>query len=237
MKTVLITGASQGLGKVLAEKLANENYQVLLLARSEELLKQNAASIKKAGGQAEVFVCDIRDRLQVNNTIAAILQNYSIDVLVNNAGVWTDDELQQDKPGLMEEAFKTNTLGNIYVIEALLPYLKKKNQGKILSVISSAGALGIPAGDNTNWKVYGASKWGLVGYTNALKESLRDTKIQVIQFLPGGFESNLYENATRPKAHNQPWMMKTEDVADCVLFALNRPEDVYVEKLVISKMM
>ena len=75
----------------------------------------------------------------------------------------------------------------------------------------------------------------MVGYTQALRESLRDTNIKVIQYFPGGFESNLYENAGRENSHNQPWMMKTEDVAEIILFALTRPKDVYMEKIVVSK--
>ena len=108
---------------------------------------------------------------------------------------------------------------------------------RILNVISTAGVEGIPAGDNTAWKTYGASKWGFKGYTNALRESLRGKQIQVMQFFPGGFESNLYESAQRDNPHNQPWMMKTEDVADIVVFALTRPDDVYMEQIVVSKYM
>lgn len=134
-------------------------------------------------------------------------------------------------------AIKTNMLGQIQFTEEVLPYLMKKGQGVIFNVISTAGVSDIPSGNNAMWKSYGASKWGLAGYTHALRESLRETKIKVIQYFPGGFESNLYENAGRENPHNQSWMMKTEDVAEIVRFVLTRPEDVYMEKIVVSKMM
>lgn len=236
MKTALITGASTGLGKSIAKKLAAQNYTVILLARNEKLLKQNCEEINNTSGTAHYYQCDITNKKQVATVIEAISKKFhTIDMLINNAGVWTDDEIQKNKPDQLNTAIETNLLGQIYIIETVLPIVTKTSVARILSVISTAAVLGIPAGDNRNWKTYGASKWGLKGYTNALKESLRDTNVQVIQFYPGGFESDLYENAKRSNAHNQPWMMQTNDVADIAVFALTRPDDVYMEEVVVSK--
>jgi NADP-dependent 3-hydroxy acid dehydrogenase YdfG len=235
MKTALITGGSQGLGKVLAKKLAKRNYQVLLLARRERLLKQVSEEI---GHKSSYYVCDIRQRDQVKQVIVKISKQHSeLDLLVNNAGVWVDDDLRKKNPEKMVQAVETNLLGQIHVTEACLPLLERDQVSRIFTVISSAGVCGIPAGNNTNWKSYGASKWGLRGYTDALREDLRETNIQLLQFFPGGFESSLYENANRDNPHDQPWMMKTEDVADVALFAIRRPDDVYMEKIVVSKHM
>ena len=154
--------------------------------------------------------------------------------MVNNAGVWTDDESEKKRPELRKNAFDTNVFGHVQVTEEILPHLNK-NESIIINTISTAGVPDIPSGNNLMWKSYGASKWGMVGYTQALRESLRDTNTKVIQYFPGGFESNLYENAGRENPHNQPWMMKTEDVADIIIFALTRPKDVYMEKIVVSK--
>ncbi|MBU0570103.1 SDR family NAD(P)-dependent oxidoreductase, partial [Patescibacteria group bacterium] len=126
--------------------------------------------------------------------------------------------------------------GHIVVTEEMLPFLNKK-ESIVFNVISTAGVGDIPSGKNTLWKSYGASKCGMVGYTHALRESLRDTNTKVIQYFPGGFESNLYENAGRANLHNQPWMMKTDDVAEIIIFTLTRPRDVYIEKIVVSKKM
>lgn len=232
----VITGASQGLGKEIALKLAQLNYEVVLVARTEKLLAATMAEITAAGGKAAYYLCDISDQQQVINLANQVKIDYeTIDVLVNNAGVWTDDSLEQNDLSKKELALKTNLLGQIYVCEAFLPLLNQSHTNRILMTLSTAGVAGIPAGDNTNWKTYGATKWGLKGYTQALKESLRATNTQVIEFYPGGFDSNLYENAHRPNAHAQPWMMKTADVADIAVFALTRPGDVYMEQIVASK--
>lgn len=235
-KVAVITGASQGLGKEIAIKLAQLNYQVVLVARTQELLIATVAQINSAGGKAAYYLCDISDQQQVISLADQVKTDYGfIDVLINNAGIWTDDSLEQDDSARKEIALKTNLLGQIYVCEAFLPLLNQSHTNRILMTLSTAGVVGIPAGDNTNWKTYGATKWGLKGYTQALKESLRSTNTQVLEFYPGGFDSNLYENADRPNAHAQPWMMKTADVADIAVFALTRPDDVYMEQIVASK--
>jgi short-subunit dehydrogenase len=236
-KVVVITGGSQGLGKELAIKLAKEDARLILVARREKFLKRTQENVKRNGGNADYHKCDIRDVDNVKETVKQIRRRYKkIDVLINNAGVWTDDELEEKDPDLRKNALETNVLGHIQFTSEILKYLNKK-ESIVFNVISTAGAVGIPAGNNVDWKTYGASKWGMVGYTNSLRESLRDTNVKVMQFFPGGFDSNLYENAGRSNPHNQPWMMKTEDVADIVIFALSRPSDVYMEKIFVSKKM
>jgi len=237
-KVVVITGASQGLGEELACQIAKQGAKIGLLARTEELLKKVKQRIIKGGGRAEYFVCDIRDLKQIKKAVEEIKIKFKkIDILVNNAGVWTDENLEKKRPELRQNAFNTNALGHINFTYEVLPILKRQKRAHILNVISAAGASDIPSGNNTLWKTYGASKWAMVGFSKTLRNSLKNTKIKVTQYLPGGFESNLYENAGRPNPHNQPWMMKTKDVAKIIVFALTRPDDVHVEKIVVSKMM
>lgn len=237
-KTIIITGASQGLGETLAYKTAEEGTHVILVARTEKFLETIKRAIIEKGGKADYFVCDIRDADKVKSTVKDITAKFpNIDILVNNAGVWTDDELEKERTDSKKNALLTNALGNIQFIDELLPIFKKQNSGYIFNVISTSAVSDIDAGNNTMWKTYGASKWAMAGYTKALKDSLRDTKIKVTGFFPGGFESNLYENADRPDPHNQPWMMKKEDVADVIVFALTRPDDVLMERIIVTKMM
>jgi NADP-dependent 3-hydroxy acid dehydrogenase YdfG len=121
------------------------------------------------------------------------------------------------------------------MIKALEPTFRAQNSGQIVNVISTSGNYDTSSGNNTLWQTYGASKWALAGFTRAFKDSLEGTNIKVTGFYPGGFESNLYENAKRENAHEQPWMMKTEDVADALIFCLTRPDDMVVEKIIITK--
>ena len=118
---------------------------------------------------------------------------------------------------------------------AVLPHFKSRKKGYIFNVISTAGTNSPTSSGNVLWKTYGASKWAMTGFTKALVAEVKSLGIKVTSFHPGGFDSMLYEKAGRPNPHKQPWMMKTEDVADVVLFALTRPDDVLMEKIIMTK--
>ena len=232
-KTVVITGASQGLGKAVASKLVADGAIVALVAHNKDKLDQVATEL---GEKAHAYQCDISDAAQVRQTAKRILDDFSkIDILINNAGVWTDEELEKTDPNRRKKVFEVNALGTIEFAKAFEPTFRAQNNGHILNVISTSGDSSTSSGDNTLWQTYGASKWALAGFTRAFKDSLAGTKIKVTGFYPGGFESNLYENAQREDAHNQPWMMQTNDVADALIFCLTRPADMLVEKLVVTK--
>jgi len=235
-KVIVITGAGSGLGKSVAIKIAKLEAKVALVARTKKELQQTEEIIKQKGGTAEYFVCDLRDLEEVKQTVQKIFKkNKTIDILVNNAGIWTDENLEKENPKLRKIALETNVLGNIQFTYEVLPIFQQKNQGHIFNVISTSGASDTPSGDNSLWKIYGASKWAMTGFIKALHDSLKETKIKVTAFHPGGFDSMLYEKAKRPNPHNQPWMMKTDDIADIVVFTLTRPDDVLIERIVMSK--
>ena len=157
-KVVVISGASQGFGKALALKVAAEGAQVVLVARTEKLLKKLQTEIVKNGGRAQYFVCDIRDLVSVQKTVSGILAEFqTIDVLVNNAGIWTDNEIEAKDPQRRQVAFDTNALGNIQFTTEVLPHFKAKNAGTIFNVISVSGVSDSPAGSNRDWHTYGAT--------------------------------------------------------------------------------
>lgn len=235
-KVIVITGASSGLGASIAEKVAAEGAQVVLVGRSKEKLEKVETKITEKKGNVSSSVCDIRNLNQIQTTVKAIFTKYkTIDILVNNAGIWTDNEIEQSNPERRKEAFATNALGNIEFTYEVLPHFIEKNVGYVFNVISSAGVADISAGDNKFWQTYGATKWAMTGFTKTLRDKLNDTKIKVTGFFPGGFDSDLYESAKKADPHKQPWMMKTEDVADIVVFALTRPSDVLMERIVVTK--
>lgn len=232
-KTIVITGASEGLGKAVARKLGVEGASIILVAQNEDKLLQTANEI---GENAHPYVCDISNPQEVRQTVAKIVADFGqIDILVNNAGLWTDEELEKSDPDRRKRVLEVNAIGTIEVTKAFEPTFRTQNEGQILNVISTSGTNDTSSGDNTRWQTYGASKWALAGFTRAFKDSLDGTNIKVTGFYPGGFESNLYENAEREDAHNQPWMMQVNDVADALIFCLTRPADMVVEKLVVTK--
>ena len=232
-KIVVITGGSEGLGKSVAIKLANEGAIVLLIAQNMDKLQETANII---GFNAYTYECDVSDVNQLRNTAQKILSDFkTIDILINCAGIWTDENIEKDDPDRRKKVLETNTLGTIEMTKAFEPTFRAQNSGHILNVISTSGNDDTSSGDNTLWQTYGASKYAIAGFTRAFKDSLAGTNIKVTGFYPGGFESNLYENADREEPHDQPWMMQTDDVADALIFCLTRPQDMLVKKLIITK--
>lgn len=232
-KIVVVTGASQGLGKLLSIELAKLGAKVALVARNEKLLNEVKQEINKNNGEAEVFICDITDYDQVKQTVKKIIEKFkTIDVLINGAGIYTSDKFEEIRPELIEKAFQVNAIGHIYFTKSVLPLMKEKNAGQILNVISQAG---LDLDENKDWATYTATKWAMTGYTKALKAGLVGTKIKISAIYPGGFESNIFETAGEKEAHNQPWMMKTSEVVEAIIYILIQPENLSIQSIELRK--
>lgn len=231
-KVIIVTGASQGLGHELSIQLASLGAKIALVARTEKLLNALKLEINSLGGISETFVCDVTVLSEVKNTVKNIQHHFGrIDILVNGAGIWTTDLFESNNPTLIEQAFKVNSIGPIYFTKEVLPIMKKNNSGHIHFVISNAG-LDIP--ENKDWPTYTATKWAVTGYSQAIKGLLEGTKIKVSRLFPGGFESNLFETAGEKDVHNQPWMMRTKDVANAITYILNSPDDLWINSIGLS---
>lgn len=234
-KQIIITGASHGLGAELSRQLVDQGAHVFGFARSSERLKQLQESLKGKAGSFSYHECDITDLESIKHAVVwAGQQSDSFDILINDAGMWTDIELEAIDPSRRAKAFETNTVGTIQVTYAFIPLLEKSTHPLILNVISSGGTH-YDAG--AGWSTYSATKWALRGFSKNLRSELMEKKsrIKVMDFYPGGFESDLYESAGRKNAHDQKWMMQTADVAECAIFMLSRPDDMHVQELVVTK--
>lgn len=175
-KIIVITGASQGLGKTVATKLIADGATVALIAHDKDKLDQVATEL---GEKARPYQCDVSDATQVRQTAKRIIDDFSkIDILINNAGVWTDEEVEKTDPDRRKKAFEVNTLGTIEFTKAFEPTFRKQNNGHVLNVISTSGDSSTSSGDNRLWQTYGATKWALAGFTRAFKDSLDSTNIK-----------------------------------------------------------
>jgi len=219
------------LGLSLARKLTALGAQVITLARNEERGQRVA---KELG--CDFIPCDISDPQWCRRAHEAIVKKYGdIDILINNAGIRIDKDHGEDDPSKREQVFGTNILGAIDLIELFVPAMRMRNSGMIANVVSTTALPMLKP--SAYYKTYAASKSALARYSDALRADLKDTKIKVIQFFPGGFESNNLESGGWPKekSHNLPGQMKTDDVADCLMFMLTRPDDIEIISLVVEK--
>ncbi len=221
MKTIIITGGSDGLGKALAEKLAKD-YQVVILARNEQALQAVAAQTG-----CDYTVCDVRDSKQVSKAFAEIAEKHGrIDVLINNAGIVVNGELVDTSDEDIENVITTNTLGSIYAAKAALKYMKKQQSGLIVNVVSQSG-LNARAGRS----VYNASKWALTGFTKALQQEAAEYSVRVTGFYPGTIKTDMFAKAG---IEMKGVALTTEQAVKSIEFLLSCDEDVIIPDLGIK---
>lgn len=218
MKAIVITGGSDGLGKALAEKLAPEN-KVIILARNEAALHKIAQELG-----CSYYVCDVRNAKQVATTFEKITQEHGkIDVLINNAGVIVNGELDQIPDETIESVITTNTLGTIYAAKQAFTRMKQQKQGLILNVVSTAGLTA-----KATRGIYNASKWAITGFTKALQEEAAEYNVRVTGFYPGTIKTDLFAKAGLPLNSKA---LTTEQAVKAIDFVLSCDDDVLVPEI------
>lgn len=222
MKHVLITGGSDGLGKVTAKKLYDDGYEVTILAKDEA---KTSAAANEIG--CKYVVADVADSDAVSKAIAEAGQ---IDVLINNAGVWLQGPYDENDPELIKRTMDVNALGIMFAAQAALPAMKKQGRGRIINVISQAGL-----GAKSERAPYNASKWAVTGFTKSLQQELKPQGISVVGFYPGALNSEaFFEKAGNPRDMSKG--LDLQVAADALVFICGLPDDVNVPELGIESL-
>ena len=197
-KTAVITGGSRGLGLNIASLLSKRGVNVVVVARTERDLKKVANEI---GG--EYYVCDITNSKQCNNVVQKIIKKHrKIDILINNAGIWHEGSFEKHSEEILKNLFDVNIIGMMNFTKRVVSHMKKKKNGQILNVSSTAGI--VPSKD---WGPYTATKYAVRGFTDSLKLELDEFGIKVIGFYPGGMNTSLFKDSGFPKEYGKGWMM------------------------------
>ena len=230
-KVALITGASEGLGEAIAWRLAKEGAEIWLVARSESKLVSVRDRINSAGMRANYCVCNVASPSDVKECVERIKQAApSVDILINNAGIWLQGKIEDASSSQIERVFAVNTLGSIFVTQAILPIMINQNSGHIINILSDSAIEPFP-----EWAFYVASKYGARGFTDSLRKAVERTRLKVTSVYPGGINTNLFKNAGIELSSNEPWMMNKEDIADIVAHIVTRPHDIVIEHVVVRK--
>jgi len=236
-KTVIVTGASSGFGKAIAESFAKAGARLIISARRIDRIKKLAAELKKKY-KAEVLALelDVRKKSAVFNAIKNLTAKWNnIDILVNNAGLSRGLDLIQD--GSIqdwEEMIDTNIKGLLYVTRAVLPGMVKRNSGHIINIGSIAGHEVYPKGN-----VYCASKHAVDAITKGIRMDVVDTDIRVTTIDPGLAETEFSivrfrGNVNKAKTvYNGIDALRAEDIADAALYAASRPLRVNIAEIII----
>ena len=189
--TVLITGASQGIGKETALLFARKGYNLVLAARNADRLNDLAQALQAANHSALTVPTDVRDPGQVAALVEQAIATYGrVDVLVNNAGIYVSGPAEAFSLEDWHLTLDTNLWGYIHTIHALLPQLLAQGQGTIVNVCSVAGKVPIPY-----LSPYVTSKFAITGLTESLRSELEPKGIQVCGIYPNVINSDFMERA------------------------------------------
>jgi 3-oxoacyl-[acyl-carrier protein] reductase len=180
-----VTGASQGIGRACALRLAKEGAVVALAARNQEKLNEVVSQISAAGGQAAAFALDVGDEEQLkSNTKAAINQFGKVDILVNNAGITRDQLVMRMKRADWDAVLATNLTSAYLSIQQVISSMLKQRWGRIINITSVFGQMGQAGQAN-----YAASKAGLIGLTMAIAREVGSRNITCNAVAPGFIET------------------------------------------------
>jgi 3-oxoacyl-[acyl-carrier protein] reductase len=186
-QVAVVTGASQGLGRSIAETLAANGAVVALVARNAEKLSGVASAIQEAGGQAEVFPCDVTKPESIGEVIESIVEKLGrLDILVNNAGITRDTLLPRMSDQEWEDVLATNLRAPFLFMRAASRPMMSQRYGRMINVSSVSGLIG-----NAGQANYSASKAGLVGLTRTVAKELAGRKVTVNAVAPGFIASDM----------------------------------------------
>ena len=236
-KTVLITGATAGIGKACAKLFAQNKYRIIITGRRKERLEQLAEELKETY-KAEVLplTFDVREQAAVAAALANLPQDWQqVDILLNNAGLAAGkDPIQSGKRDNWERMIDTNVKGLLYVSEQIVPQMVARKSGHIINVSSTAGKEAYPGGN-----VYCASKHAVEAITEGMRQDLLPYNIRVSRVSPGMVETEFSlvrfdgDQQAADATYQGMEPLHPEDVADAIYYMATRPPHVCVNDLVL----
>ena len=221
-KVALVTGASEGIGRALVEQLAAKGVKVLAVSRSIESAEPFDENVK-------VKNCDVGDKEQVIQLVDFIRQEYGeLDIVINNAGIWHKmSQLEEITDEIVDELIATNLLGTIYTTKNCLPLLRKSANTALVNIVSRSGIVA-QAGQS----VYTASKFGAKGFTDVLREDLKETNIHIMGVYQAGTNTKMFEKTGEEFSTEN--FTEPEDLAEKIVAAIGAPDKLWITELHVN---
>lgn len=226
-RKAIITGATKGIGRAIAEALATEGYDIAVCSRNEKDLEAMKADFEVRFYNIEMIyqVVDVSSKKDIL-AFAQFVENqwHRVDVLVNNAGLFIPGAIHLEEENALEKMMETNLYSAYYLTRAILPMMFNFNKGHIFNMCSVASQSAYANGGS-----YSISKFALLGFSKNLREEMKPKGIKVTSIMPGATWSDSWAGFEAPEER----LMKARDVAEVVLAALRMSASAVMEDIVI----
>jgi short-subunit dehydrogenase len=223
---IWITGASSGIGKAVALEFAKIGCNVFVSARRAQELERLKDEAGKSGENIFPFPCNVASHTNVEQTFKKISSDFEINCLINNAGLTSFKNASENSVNEINDIINTNLLGSIYAIKSVLPSFIKNESGTIINILSV-----VVQKIFTRSSVYTASKMGLLGFSNSLREEVRKHNIRVINVIPGATETSMWSQDIRKE--KGALMMNPESIARIIVSNYLQKDNLVTEEIVL----
>ncbi|MCA0857817.1 SDR family NAD(P)-dependent oxidoreductase [Phaeobacter italicus] len=226
-KRVIVTGGSDGIGRHICLKLADQGCAIAIVGRNQARLDAVVAECKARGAaEARAYAADLTDAAAIEQAAAAMLDDFGgIDILINNAGIWHKagplDSIDAD---MLVATVQTNLTALMQLTRHVLPVLRQQEEAAILNVASKSGVVA-QAGQS----VYSATKYGVRGFTDVLKVDEAETGVRVAGLYQSGTNTGMFAKADEDVPNHI--FTEPDDLADVVVFMLSRPPKLWMHEV------
>jgi short-subunit dehydrogenase len=224
---VVITGASRGIGKAVAEAYANEGSNLFLISKNEQKLKNTVAELKTKFTQIKIqyLAADLSKKPEAQKTGKIIAEkNFDVDILINNAGLFVPGIIAEEEDGLLEKMIGTNLYSAYHVTRSILPVMLNKKSGHIFNICSVASLKSYPNGGS-----YSISKFALMGFSKNLREELMPHNIKVTAVYPGATMTDSWGDFDN-SSHR---ILEASDIAQMIVAASKLSQQAVVEDIIL----
>ncbi|GAA5219584.1 SDR family oxidoreductase [Membranihabitans marinus] len=228
---IVITGATEGIGKAIAYAFASKDNALALCARTFSKLEVLKADILTSTNCTDVFIqsVDVTNHVEINKFAKNCLEHWtSIDVLINNAGVFIPGKIHEEDDGVLEMTMNTNVYSAYRMSRSFIPQMISQGSGHIINISSVAGLKAYPNGGS-----YSISKFAMLGLGKGLREELKEYGIRVTNIMPGATWSNSWAGVDLPKDR----LMEASDIAKIVLLATELENKSVLEDVVVRPLL
>ncbi|MFN8623324.1 MAG: SDR family oxidoreductase [Chloroflexota bacterium] len=229
-QVALVTGATRGLGRAIATRLAAEGASVAILGRNKEAARAVAAELSGGGTPCYAVAADVASPEEMERAVGKAQSVLGpIDILVTNAGIGVIGPVAEADPADWRRMMETNYLGTAHAIRAVLPGMLERGRGDIVAIASAGGTKGYP-----DWSGYCATKWAVVGFMECLAQEVGTKGVRVCTLCPGGIDTpfwdDLNQDLHRSGTESRAGLMRPEDVAETLMLQLRLPRSVLLKR-------